>query len=113
MKPDLFCVIVIAIVVLVGAYAVYIQIRTIRKGIETEAVVVGVRKTWDCTGDADFLSYTYTVEYRNFEGRTVTAALGGLTDSNKNLSEGDRIVIKYLKEKQDYQILVKKVSGNE
>ena len=35
------------------------------------------------------------------------ATLGGLSDTNKDLRTGDRILIKYLKDKQDYPILVK------
>ena len=110
MQLDLFAIIVIAAVVLVGGYALYIQIKTKRKGIETEAVVTNVTETWERTGDYnDSLSYGYTVEYTNEEGETIMTGLGGLTDMNKHLQVGDRIVVKYLKEKQEYPILVKKL----
>ena len=110
MELNAFTVIIIAVVVLVGGYAVYIQIKTKRKGIETEATVTGIKESWERIGDADSLCYTYVVEYKNYEGRTVTAALGGLSDTKKDLLEGDRILIRYLKEKQDYPILVRKLS---
>ncbi len=110
MQLDLFSIIVIALVVLVGAYAIYIHIKTKKQGLEAEAVVTGIRESWDRTGDVDSLSYTYTVEYENFAGQTVTAALGGLSDGKKDLREGDRILVKYLKEKQDYPIMIKKLS---
>ncbi len=58
MKLDLFSIIVIAAVALVGGYAVYIQIRTKRSGIEAEAVVTDVRERWERTGDTDSLCYT-------------------------------------------------------
>ena len=109
MKLDLFGIIIIAAVVLVGGYALYIQIKTKRNGIETEAVVTNVTETWDRTDDFDTLSYDYTIEYTNYEGKTVTAALGGLSATNKHLDIGDRIVIKYLKEKQEYPIMVKRL----
>ncbi len=109
MKLDLFAIIIIAAVVLVGGYALYIQIKTRMKGIETEAVVTNVTETWDRTDDFDTLSYNYTVEYTNEEGETITTGLGGLSDMNKHLQVGDRIVVKYLKNKQEYPILVKKL----
>ncbi|MCR5135116.1 MAG: hypothetical protein K6B12_05700 [Clostridiales bacterium] len=109
MKLDLFAVIIIAVVVLVGGYALYIQIKTKRKGIETEAEIINVTERWDRTDDFDTLCYDYTVEYTNDEGKTITAALGGMSDANKHLQAGDRIVIKYLKEKQEYPLLVKKL----
>ena len=110
MQLNLFSIIVIAIVVLVGAYAIYIHIKTKKQGLEAEAVVTGVQESWERTGDADHLCYTYTVEYENFAGQKVTAALGGLSDGKKDLHQGDRILVKYLKEKQDYPIMVKKLS---
>ena len=106
MKLDMFSIIIIAIVVLVGGYAAYVQIRTRRKGIETEAVVTNVKESWERIDDHDTLCFTYTVEYINFEGETVTAALGGMSNANRHLNVGDRIKIKYLKEKQDYPIMV-------
>ena len=109
MQLDLFSVIVIVAVILVGGYAAYVQIRTKRNGIETDAVVTDIRESWERTGDTDSLCYTYTVEYRNYEGRTVTAALGGMSDARKDLDVGDRIRIRYLKNKQDYPIMVKKL----
>ena len=107
MKLDLFAVIIITIVAVLAVYAVYIQIKTKKSGYEAEAVVVDVAESWDRTGDDYFLEYKYTVEYTNYEGQTVTAALGGLTRSNKHLEVGDRIKIKYLKNKQEYPIMVK------
>lgn len=109
MKLDLFAIIIIAAVVLVGGYALFVQIKIKRKGIETEAVVTNVTETWERIDEHDTLCFDYTVEYCNFEGKTVTAALGGLSDANKHLHVGDRIMVKYLKEKQDYPILVKKL----
>lgn len=108
MKLDLFSIIIIVIVVLVGGYATYIQIKTKRKGIETEDVVTNVKESWERIDDYDTLCYNYTVEYINFDGETVTAALGGMSNMNKNLNVGDRITIKYLKDKQDYPIMVKR-----
>ena len=108
MQLDLFSIIVIAVVALVGVYAVYIQIKTRKNGIETEAVIINVKETWDDDGDSHSLSYKYTVEYTNFEGKKVAAALGRMTNSDLKLGEGDRVTIKYLKDKQDYQILAEK-----
>ena len=109
MKFDLFAIIIIAVVVLVGGYAAYLQIRTRRRGIETRAVVIGVTERWERTGDSDSLCYSYTVEYTNFEGTVVTAALGGMTSADRHLSQGDCILIRYLKDRQDYPIMVKKL----
>lgn len=81
-----------------------------KKGIETVAVVTNIEESWESVGEADSLCYTYTVEYKNYEGKMITAALGGMSDTNKKLSTGDRIMIKYLEDKQDYPILVKKFS---
>ena len=89
MKFDLFSIVVLIIVALGGSYAVYIQIKTKRTGIETEATVTDVRTEWERTGDDDFLSYYYTVEYLNYEGNKVTAVLGGLTSSSKDLEVGE------------------------
>lgn len=110
MQFDLFSVIIIVFVVLVGGYTAYIQIKTKRNGIETEAVVTNVKESWERTDDSDSLCYTYYVEYRNYEGKTVTAALGGMSNTKKDLCVGDRIRIKYLKDKQDYPLLAKKLS---
>ncbi len=110
MQLDIFSVVIAALVVLVGGYALFIQLKTKKKGIEAEAVITGVQESWERTGDADHLCYTYTVEYENFAGQTVTAALGGMSNTKKNLEAGDRILVKYLKEKQDYPIMVKKLS---
>ena len=107
MKFDLFSIIIIVVVVLVGGYAAYIQIKTKRYGIETDAVVTNVRESWDNDDESGSLCYTYTIEYQNYEGITITAALGGMSDKIRNLAVGDRIRIKYLKNKQDYPILVK------
>ena len=65
-------------------------------------------ESWERIDDHDTLCYNYTVEYINFEGETVTAAFGGMSNMNKNLNVGDRITIKYLKDKQDYPIMVKR-----
>ena len=109
MELDLFSIIVIVVVALVGCYALYVQIKTKRKGIEAEAVVTGVSESWERVDEHDELCYSYTVQYENFEGTPVTAALGGMSNSNKHLNVGDRIMIKYLKERQDYPVLVKKL----
>ena len=109
MKFDLFSIIIIIIVAIVGSYAIYIQIKTKRIGIETDATVTDVKKEWERTGDDDFLSYYYTIEYVNYEGKKVSAVLGGLTNSSKNLDVGDHIRVKYLKNKQDYPIMIKKI----
>ena len=108
MSFDLFSIIIIEVVAIVGGYAAYIQIKTKKKGIETVAVVTNIEESWESVGEADSLCYTYTVEYKNYEGKMITAALGGMSDTNKKLSTGDRIMIKYLEDKQDYPILVKK-----
>ena len=110
MQLDLFSVVIVALVVLVGGYALFIQLKTKKKGIEAEAVITAVREDWERLGESDSLRYTYTVEYENFAGQKVTAALGGLSDGKKDLREGDRILVRYLKEKQDYPIMVKKLS---
>ena len=109
MKLDLFPIIIIAVVVLAGGYAAFLQIRTRRRGVETTAVVTGVTERWERTGDADSLCYGYTVEYTNCEGAVVTAALGGMSNADRHLSRGDRILIRYLKDRQDYPIMVKKL----
>ncbi len=109
MQLDWFSIIILTAVVLVGGYAIVIQILTKKKGIETEAVVTNVRESWDHHGEHATLSYTYSVEFRNEDGETVVTALGGLSDAKKDLEVGDRIVIKYLKDKQEYPIMVRKL----
>ena len=110
MKLDWFSIVIVAFVAAVGGYAAYIQIRARRNGIETVAVVTGVKEEWERTAeDIDSIGYTYTVEYKNFDGVTVAAALGGLSNAKKDLREGDRIVIRYLKDRQDYPIMVRKL----
>ena len=109
MHLDLFSIIIIVFVVLVGGYAAYIQIKTKKNGIEAEAVVTDVTESWERNGDSDSLCYSYTVEYKNSEGKTVTAALGSMSNMKKDLDVGDRIVVKYLKDRQDYPVLVKKL----
>ena len=109
MKFDLFSIIIIAIVVLAACYTAYLRIKTKKNGIETEAVVTDVEETWERSGDSDTLCYYYIVEYKNYEGKTVTARLGRVSNTKTDLSIGDCILIRYLKDKQGYPVMVKRL----
>ena len=113
MELSPFAIIVIAFVAIVGIYTAFLRIRTKRNGIETEAVVTDITEQWERTGDSDSLSYYYTVEYKNYEGQTVTARLGRISNTKTDLNIGDRIVIRYLKDKQGYPVLVNKLFKSE
>lgn len=102
-------ILIIAVVALAGGYAAYLQIKIKRHGVEADAVVINVKENWERIGDSDSLCYTYIVEYKNCDGTMITAALGGMSNTNKKLHAGDRIRIKYLKDKQDYPIWVKRL----
>ena len=106
---NIFWYIVMGLVAVVGLYAAYIQIRIKRSGIEAEAEVIDVREEWDVASEPHTLKYTYVVAYRNAQGEQVTAALGGLSDSKKDLETGDRILVRYLPDKQEYPIMTKKL----
>ena len=110
MELSPFAIIVIAFVAVVGIYTVFIRIRTKRNGIEAEAVVTDITEQWERTGDTDSLSYYYIVEYKNYEGKIVTARLGRISNTKTDLNIGDRIMIRYLKDKQGYPILVNRLS---
>ena len=97
--------IVIGFVAIVGIYTAYLQIRTRKSGIETEATVVDVREKWVREGDGDSLEYTYVVSYKNREGEKVEAALATVSNGKKNLEIGDRITVRYLPERQDYPVM--------
>ena len=105
MHPALIIIIAGAVIVLAGVLGVHV--RMLRKGIRTEAVVVKVVGRWERVGIGSGwnlgLQYHYTVRYRNLEGETVTAELEGLflATGFERFCCGDRVMIRYLKEKQD------------
>lgn len=106
MQPTLIIIIAAAVIVLAGGL-LCIHVRMLRKGIRTEAVVIKVVGRWERVGIGSEwslgLQYHYTVRYRNLEGETVTAELGGLflATGFERFCCGDRVMIRYLKEKQD------------
>ena len=108
MELSPFAIIVIAFVVIVGIYTLYLRIKTRKQGIETEAVVTDVVEQWERSGDSDTLCYYYTVEYKNYEGETVTARLGRISNTKTDLNVGDCIMIRYLKDKQGYPVMSRK-----
>ena len=105
----MFWYIIIALVAIAGVYALYIEIKTKRQGIETVATVTGVSKEWSVGGNDPDLEYKYYIEYINKNGEKVETVLGGMTTGNKHLEEGDRIRVRYLPEKQEYPIMVGRV----
>ena len=109
MELSPFAIIVIAFVVIVGIYTLFLRIKTKKQGVETEAVVTDVTEQWERTGDTDSLCYYYTVEYKNYEGKTVAARLGRVSNTKTDLEVGDYIMIRYLKDKQGYPVMVRKL----
>ena len=109
MQFDLFSIIIISLVAVAGIHTAYMQIRTRMKGIETEAVITDVRESWERTGDTDSLCFTYTVMYTNSEGRPVTAELQTVSSADKDLYEGDRILIRYTEDRQDYPVMIRRL----
>ena len=105
MHPALIIIIVGAVIVLAGCLGIHV--RMLRKGIRTEAVVVKVVGRWERVGIGSEwrfgLQYHYTVRFRDREGGTVTAELEGLflATGMRRFCCGDRVMIRYLKEKQD------------
>ncbi len=105
MQPVFIVFIAAAVLVLAGCLGIHV--RMLRKGIRTEAVVVKVVGRWERVGIGSGwrlgLQYHYTVQYRNLEGETVTAELEGLflATGFERFCCGDRVMIRYLKEKQD------------
>ena len=105
MQPVFIVFIAAAVIVLAGVLCIHV--RMMLKGIRTEAVVVKVVGRWERVGIGSGwnlgLQYHYTVRYRNLEGETVTAELEGLflATGFERFCCGDRVMIRYLKEKQD------------
>ena len=107
MGIDWFSIIIITLVAVVGLYAAYIQIKTKRQGIETQAQVMDVIKEWNHDGDSPSLEYKYVIKYTNKAGEVITTCLGGMMNNNKELEPGDLITVRYLPYKQEYPIMVK------
>ncbi len=104
MQPVLI-IMIAAVIVLAGGLFTYV--RMLRKGIQAEAVVTNVIRKWERVGIGNNLrfgiQYHYTVRYKNPEGDTITAELGGLflATGFRRFVCGDRVIIRYLKERQD------------
>ncbi len=99
--------VVFAVIIVTFFVIAIIRNNKIRKsGIETEGVISRIeeKETVDSDGFSD-TNYTYYVNYRTTEGKTVEARLGIIMQRRYNI--GERINILYLPEKPDYVVLAK------
>ena len=108
MNP-LFIVIIAAVVVaaVIGIIFVIKRYTAIQKnGVEADAVVSRIKEieNTDSDGSRD-VTYNYYVKFQTQDGKTVEAKL---SSAPRFTREGDSIRIKYLPEKPDYAIPVKK-----
>ena len=92
-----------------GIWAFIVSKKVKEEGFETEAVISRVElHEWSGGPDAwDHGSGTeeYYITYANQEGKTVEAMLSNPGDHT--FKAGDRIIIRYLPNRQDYPVLVK------
>ena len=103
-------IIVLAAFAIGGIWAFVVTKKVKTEGFETDAVVSRVElHEWSGgTGDLwaqDSVTEEYYITYANQEGKTVEAMLSNPGDHT--FKAGDRIIIRYLPDRQDYPVLVK------
>lgn len=108
---------VVAVAVLAGVLYAIITNRKIRQnGIDADAVIsrIEIDTSTDADGDTT-TTETYYVTYVNQEGKTVEALLGNPSINIEifgkryhSMKEGDKLHVKYLPEKPEYVVSVKK-----
>ena len=93
-----------AVIVLGGVWAFFTTRRVKRDGIDAEAVVSCIKESVieNSDGTDDIRRTTY-VQYRTLEGKTVEAVL---SNPKSDLTEGTRVLIKYLPNKTEYPVLI-------
>lgn len=99
----------IIILVLVAAAAVYVvcRIMNIKKnGIETQAVVTRIEENVQSDSDGISVSYDYYVRYTTADGQTQEALI--TNPGFKKLERGEQITIKYLPQKPNAAVWIKK-----
>ena len=87
-----------------GAAASLIYMRKIKKeGVEAEAVICRILAFEDEDGGTDYSVY---VLYRNVYEEEVEAQLA---NPEKELYEGDKLLIRYMKETPKYAVMVRRI----
>lgn len=107
---ETFFFVILAAFVIGGIWAFIVTKKAKKEGIETEAVVSRIElHEWSgFIGDVytgPSITKDYYITCRNKQGHSVEALLSNPGDHE--FQEGDRMVIKYLPDRQDYPVLVK------
>lgn len=103
-----YIVIILLILFVIGAiWSFAVSKKVKEEGIETDAVISRVEThVWhDATWPTDDITEDYYITYINLDGQTVESLLSN--PGNHRFKKGDRIIIKYLRDKQDYPVLIK------
>ncbi|MBQ7546094.1 MAG: DUF3592 domain-containing protein [Clostridia bacterium] len=100
-----------AIVVLafVAAAAVFVAWRTMnikKNGIETQATVTRIEEDVQADSDGASVSYNYYVRYTTADGQQQEALI--TNPGFKKLERGEQITIKYLPQKPNAAVWIKK-----
>ena len=101
-----FSIIVIAFIAAVGLYVGYKTWYTKKNGIETSAFVTRITEDTQADSDGVSTTYNYYVQYTTDEGRSQEALISN--PGFKGFKVGDQIKIKYLPEKPNAAVWIKK-----
>lgn len=90
-----------------GIWSFVVSKKVKEEGIETEAVISRVETVEWHNADWPENNFTeeYYITYINQKGQTAEALLSN--PGSHRLKKGDKIIIKYLPDKQDYPVLIK------
>lgn len=113
---NIFFAVVAVVILAVIVYKIIMNRKIRQNGMDADAVIsrIEVDTSTDADGDTT-TTETYYVTYVNQQGQTVEAQLGNLS-INVNIfgkryrsrKEGDKLRVKYLPEKPEYVVAVKK-----
>ena len=101
-----FAIIVIVLVAAAALYVGYKILYTKKNGIETSAVVTRITEDTQADSDGISTSYNYYVQYTTAEGQSQEALISN--PSFKSFKVGEQIRIKYLPEKPNAAVWIKK-----
>ena len=101
-----FIAFIVGILAAAFLYYLILKRKIMREGIETDAVISRIKIETDTDADGGTTTTkTYYARYENADGETVEALVG---DPRRTMTEGTRLRVKYLPEKPDYVIAVKR-----
>ena len=103
-----FSGIIVGILAAAFLYYMILKRKIMREGIETDAVISRIKIETDTDSDGGTTTTkTYYVRYENADGETVEALVGN-PPVRRSIAEGTRLRVRYLPEKPNYVIAVKR-----